>query len=206
MSLLEQKITPDAENNIAESAGSGGLKRILLAAAISALLLSSIIGGYIYLTRDKPVASGQILSLRVHPRHMTTKGTDANGDKIAQQQFDQLLIFAHLRLHNESSTPLFLRDILLNLDEPAGIDSISAASHVQYDQVFAVYPELAPLRNQPLSPLADIPPGQSIEGDILWAVTRNQAQWDARKGLDVTVQLMYQPSLKLAAPTTIEIR
>ena len=206
MSLLEQKITPDAENHTGRTLGSGGLKRIALAALIAALLMTTLIGGYVYLTRDKPVASGQILSLRVHPRHMMTKATDANGDKIAQQQFDQLLIFAHIRLHNESKSPLFLRDLLLDLDEPTELVSVSAASHVQYDQVFSVYPELAPLRGQALSPQADIAPGQSIEGDILWAVTRSRAQWDARKGLGITVQWMYQPSLKLAPPASIEIR
>jgi hypothetical protein len=72
-----------------------------------------------------------------------------------------------------------------------------------FEKVFVVYPELAPLHGKPLSPEATIPPGQTVEGMVVSAFSMTKQQWDSRKDLNFAVTFSYQPKLVLAPHTAI---
>ena len=58
--------------------------------------------------------------------------------------------------------------------------------------------------HQPISPLdTEIDPGQTVEGSFVSAFKLTQQEWDARKGLDFTFAIQYQPNLKLTPHTAV---
>jgi hypothetical protein len=173
-------------------------------ASIAAVVLVTIaVAGYVIAGQKPPVATGEIVQVWAHPRHVETPGIDANGAPMAKQSFDQVLIFAHVRVKNESTVPLYLEDVLANAKLGNGTLSVSAGSAGQYEQVFIVYPELAPLHSSALSPRATIAPGQSLDGNVLWATLLTKQEWDARKDLNFTFKFHYQPNLVLAPHTAV---
>jgi hypothetical protein len=62
-----------------------------------------------------PGASGEIVQVWAYTEHVETSGIDANGDAMAKESFDQVLLFAHVKLHNQSKVPLTLQDVLANV-------------------------------------------------------------------------------------------
>ena len=54
------------------------------------------------------------------------------------------------------------------------------------------------MRLKPLAPQTTIEPGQTVEGTIVSAFRMTKQEWDARKGLDFSFAIQYQPDLKLA--------
>jgi hypothetical protein len=121
-----------------------------------------------------------------------------------KDSFDQVLVFAHVKLHNQSKEPLFLHQIMANAALQDGIHTSYAAVPTDYERVFKGYPELASLHGTPIPSDATLEPGQTIEGDILAAFRLTKPEWDARKSLDFSFAFKYQPVLKLvpAGPVT----
>ena len=78
--------------------------------------------------------------------------------------FDEVLVFAHIKLENQTKDPLFLQDILANATLGDGILSVSAGNAAQYEEVFIAYPELAALHTTCLAPRTMIAPGQKLDG------------------------------------------
>ncbi len=87
------------------------------------------------------MATGEIVQVWAHPQHTVTSGFDANGAPMPKESFDQVLVFAHVRLHNQSKQPLFLHEIMANATLDDGIHSSYAATTADYDRVFIAYPE-----------------------------------------------------------------
>jgi hypothetical protein len=54
-----------------------------------------------------------------------------------------------------------------------------------------------------LSPDTTIEPGQTVEGTVVSAFRLTKAEWDARKDLNFTIGVQYQPNLQLAPPPTL---
>jgi hypothetical protein len=159
-----------------------------------------IIAFVVLATQKPPVVSGEIVQVWTHPNHVVTSGIDANGESMAKQSFDQVLVFARVKLINQSKNPLVLQDVLANIRQADGILSVSAGSAGQYDEVFLAYPELAALHSNPLSPRATIEPGQSMEGTAFWIFRMSRQEWEARKDLNFTFRFQYQANLVLAPP------
>jgi hypothetical protein len=203
MSLLNsgsRKEADDAARGEAFTKGTGHLIWASLAAAVIVTLAIAIL----FVTgRQKPLVTGEIVQVWAHPCHVETAGIDANGEAMAKQSFDQVLLFAHIKLKNEGQAPLSIEDILANAKEPDGIDSISAGGSAQFEEVFVAYPELAALHTKGLSPHATVAPGQSVDGTVFWAVRMTKQQWDARTDLNFTFKFQYQPSLVLAPHTAV---
>jgi hypothetical protein len=153
-----------------------------------------------------PMAAGEIVQVWAHPRHSESSGLDASGAPMPRQVMDQVLVFAHVKLRNQSHQPLYLHQILTNARLDDGIHSSYAATAAQYEEIFIAYPELAALHAKPLATTATLAPGQSLEGDIVSAFRLTKPQWDARKKLDFTFAFEYQPSLVLAPHTAVSER
>jgi hypothetical protein len=203
MSLLHQD-SPEAIDDAARGEEfTKGTSHLVWAGLIAAVLMTVAVAIYVVAGEKKPVVAGEIVQVWAHPRHIETSGIDANGAPMAKQSFDEVLIFAHLKLKNQIEYPLVMQDVLANVTLADGIDSISAGSVAQYDEVFLAFPEVAALRGNALSPHATIAPGESLDGNAFWIVRLNKQAWDARKNLDFTFKFQYQPSVVLAPHTAV---
>ena len=203
MSLLHQETPQDIDDAARGEEFTRGTTHVVWAGAIAALLVTVALALYVLSTQKPPVVSGEIVQVWAHPNHVVTSGLDANGEPMAKQSFDQVLVFARVKLRNQSKNPLILEDVLANLSQADGILSVSAGSSGQYDQVFLAYPELAALHSNPLSPRATLEPGQSIEGSVFWIFRASRQEWDARRDLNFTFRFQYQANLVLAPHTAV---
>jgi hypothetical protein len=202
MSLLHQESSEETDDVALGEDFTKGSSHIVLASVSAVLLLTLIIAAYVMAVK-KPLVTGEIVQVWAHPRHIVTSGFDASGASVPPEHFDQVLVFAHVKLHNQSKIPLFLEDVLANTEMEGNAVSASAGTAGQYEQVFIVYPELAALHSNALSPRATIEPGQTVEGNILWAFKMTKEEWDARKKLDFTFKFHYQANLELAPHSAV---
>ena len=114
-----------------------------------------------------------------------------------KESFDQIYVFAQVKLQNQSKQPLFLHSIETNATLDDGIHTSYAATSADFQRVFVAYPAMPVPHGEPLSPQATIEPGQTVEGTIVSAFRLTKPQWDARKDLNFTFVIQYQPSLVL---------
>ena len=175
-----------------------GSSHVVWAAWIAAVLVTTAIAIFVMANRKSPVSSGEIVNVWVHPQHAESSGFDANGEAMAKQSFDQVLVFTQVKLHNLGKEPLYLHNVMTNIKLDDGIHSSYAASAADYDRVYVAYPKMPVPHQTALSTTdATIAPGQSLEGTIVSSFRLNQQQWDARKDLNFTFAFRYQPSLTL---------
>jgi hypothetical protein len=203
MSLLHQESVEEIDDAALGEEFTKGSSHVVWASIIAAIVVSLAITVFILAGQKPPVVSGEIVQVWVHPCHVETSGLDANGESMEKENFDQVLIFAHVKLRNLSKNPLNMQDILANIKLGDGLLSVSAGSTAQYEEVFLAYPDLAALRTNALSPRTVLAPGQSVEGTAFWAVRQNKQAWDARQELNFTFRFQYQDSLKLAPHNAI---
>jgi len=197
MSLLQQ------DSNDLDVAARGeeltkGSSHVLWASLIAAVVVCALIAFYFISGQKPPAATGEIEQVWVHPQHTETSGFDANGAQMEKESFDQVYVFALVKLHNQSGNPLFVHSIMTNATMDDGIHTSYAATAGDYDRVFLAYPKMPVPHGKPLSPQATIAPGQTVEGTIVSAFRMSKEQWDARKGLDFTFAIQYQPDLTVA--------
>ena len=194
MSLLQQDAPGLGDTSPGEDLAKG-TSHIVWATVIAVAVVSIAIALYMILGQKPPAATGEASQVVAHMMHRETSGFDASGAVMPKEEFDQVLVFAHLKLHNQSKNPLFLHQILANVTLDDGIHSSYAATPVDYERLFAAYPDLTPLHGKPLAFDATIPSGQDVEGDIVASFRMTKAEFEARKGLDFSVSLRYQPDL-----------
>jgi hypothetical protein len=218
MSLLHQ----DSEDEIDDAARgeefTKGSSHLVLAGIVATVVIAIVVTVFVVTGEKPPVASGEIVQVWAHPGHVETSGFDANGATMAKQSFEQVLLFAHVKLRNQSNFPLFLEDVLANTRLADGTLSVSAGDAAQYQEALLAYPELTALRGNSLSPRTMIAPGESLDGITFWILRVNKQQWDARadwkpdsrqrdpgskSGLNFTFSFQYQHSLVLAPDTPV---
>jgi hypothetical protein len=198
MSLLHQDSPEDIDDAARGEELTKGSSHVLLAAAIAAAITSVAIAIYFIAGQTKPAITGDIEQVWAHPMQSETPAYDANGAPMPQQTVNQVMVFALVKLTNQSKQPLFLHQIMTNATLDDGIHSSYAATPTQYNELFIVHPELAALHGKALSLDTTVEVGQSVEGTIVSAFRMTKQQWDARKGLDFTFGIRYQPQLILA--------
>jgi len=172
-----------------------GTSPMVWAAVAAAVLVSIAIAVYVIAGEKKPVASAEIVEVWAHPMHTVTPGFDASGAAISQETFDQVLVFAHVRLHNQFKGPLFLHQIQTNITLADGVHTSFAAAPSQYERIFIAYPEMAPWRAATLPIEATLDTGQTAEGTFVSSFRMPKDQWDARKALTFTFGFRYQPEV-----------
>lgn len=203
MSLLHQESEQEVDDAARGESFTKGTSHVVWATVIAVTLVSVAIGIYAWTGQKRPVVTGEIVQVWAHPRHVETSGLDANGDPMAVDVFDEVLVFAHIKLENQTKDPLLLQDILANATLSDGILSVSAGNTSQFEEVFLAYPELASLHSTCLPPRTMIAPGQKLEGTAFWAVRRARQEWDARKDLNFTFKFQYQNSVTMAPHTPV---
>ena len=202
MSLLQQDSSELDDAALGEEFTKGS-SHVVWASIVAAVVVTAAIAIYVISGQKPPPATGEIEQVWVHQQHTETSGFDANGALMPKETYDQVYVFALLKLHNQSQQPLFLRNAMVNATLPDGIHSSYAATAADYERVFLAYPSMPVPHGKALSPETTINPGQTVEGTIVSAFRLTREQWDARKDLSFTLGLQYQPSLVLAPRTPI---
>ena len=202
MSLLQQD-SPELDDAARGEEFTKGSSHPVIAGIFAAVVVSLAIAGYFIAGHKPPAMTGEIEQVWAHPQHTETSGFDANGAAMAKTQFDQVYVFALVKLHNQSKQPLYLHNIMTNATLEDGIHSSYAATASDYDRVFLAYPKMPVPHGKGLSSQATIAPGETIEGTIVSAFRLTKDQWDARKSLDFTFGIQYQTDLVLTPQTPV---
>jgi hypothetical protein len=203
MSLLRQDSPQDIDDAARGEEFTKGSSHVVLAGVIAGIVVTIAVALYIVLGQKPPLATGEIEQVWAHPQHTETSGFDANGEPMPKEVFDQVMVFALVKLHNQSKQPLFLHNIMTNATLADGIHSSYAATASDYDRVFIAYPNMPVPHGKALSMETTIDPGQTVEGTFISAFRIDKQEWDARKDLNFTFAFMYQPSLVLAPHTAV---
>ena len=203
MSLLQQN-SQEQDDAARGEEFTKGTSNVLIAGAIAAVVVTIAIVLYVKLGEKPNPATGEVTHVTARMMHRETSGLDANGAPMAQDKFDQVLVFAHAKLHNRSKEPLFMHEILASVTLDDGVHISDAAPPSDYERLFKVYPDLSALHGTPLATELTLEPGQSAEGDFVSSFRMTKQEWDARKGLDFTFQFRYQPLLKVTATGPVE--
>jgi hypothetical protein len=205
MSLLQQSSqeVDDAARGEEFTKGSG---HVAIASIVAAVLVSIAVFLYVRLGEKPPVATGEVSNVVAHLMHRETAGVDASGTPMPKDVFDQVLVFAHVKLKNQSKQPLFLHQIMADATLNDGIHTSYAASTADYERIFAGYPDLAPLHGKPLSYDRTLEAGEAVEGEVVSAFRMSKPEWDGRKDLNFTFAFRYQPNLKVIPTGTLSDR
>ena len=205
MSLLQQE-SPQLDDAALGEELTKGSSHVLWASILAGLIVTAVIAVYAVTGQKPPVATGEIEQIWVHPQHTETSGVDANGAPMAKEAFDQVFVFALVKLHNQSKNPLFLHNAMTNATMDDGIHSSYAATVSDYNRVFLAYPGIPVPHGKALSPQSTIEPRQTIEGTIVSAFRLSQEQWGARKDLNFSFGIQYQPDLVVAPHVPITVQ
>lgn len=197
MSLL-QKESPDKPDDAAMGESfTKGSSHVVWATIAATVLVTVAIAIYVIAGQKPPAVTGEIVAVWAHPHHTETSGLDANGAPMPKETFDQVLVFAEVRLHNQSKIPLYLLNVLTNVTLDDGIHSSYAASQSDYNRVFIAYPGIQVPHGPALPISLALDPGQSVDGTFVSSFRLTKQQWDAHKKLNFTFSFRYQPSLVL---------
>lgn len=180
-----------------------GTSPIVVASVAAVVLVCIAVALYIFYGQKPPAATGQVVAVWVVPHHAQTAGFDAAGARIPTESFDQMLVFAEVKLHNQSKEPLFLNGVTGNVTLSDGIHTSYAASKSGYNDVFLAYPDLKVPHGSPLSADATIQPGQTVDGSIVCSFRMTPQEWNTHKDLNFGFGIQYQPPLKLTPQPAI---
>jgi len=183
----------------ADTGGGGGLgAKLFLAVVVIAILVAAAM----YFSEKPAVASGEVTHVTAYPIHRVSNSALDAEPRAAKVEntFDQMIVIAQVRLRNPNKIPIYLSYISAAVTLPDEQDRSFAASPSNYNRIFLAYPELAAMKDQPLLRDAAIPPGETVEGQLVFNYAITQAQWNSRKSLDVTISFVHQSDLTLTAP------
>ncbi len=193
----------DAGPRLAQIDPPRSLGRLAVRVVLAALVVCAAIAAYVLLGQKPPAAAGDVARISVFPVHTTIHGKvdGAPGMAGEDEVYDQLLVLAHVRVHNQSKEPITVDDAWATLTLPNGEMRRSlAASDTDFERVFAAYPQLAPIRMDPFRRDVTIQPGDSIDGLLVFNYPLDPAQWSNRKSMTVTVSFANARELTMRAP------
>jgi hypothetical protein len=179
--------------------------RVALKVLIALILSSLIVLIWVRFGRKTPVATGEIAKLSIYPVQARIAGGAAGmaGQEGQDEIINQLLVFAHVRLHNPNKAPITITDDEGIVTAPDGSQQRNiGASTADFDKVFQAYPQLAPLRMDPLRRGMQIQPGESVDGLVVFSFPISRDDWDKRKSMQVTVSFNGAKDVVLNAPTS----
>jgi hypothetical protein len=176
---------------------SNALKTVLIAL----VLVVAAVGAYVSLGEKPPVATGELIHVSAIPIHQQSDLPAAAGMPGQTDAFDEVLVMAQVRLHNQAKIPLFLNEMYASLQLPDEVERRSiAANKSDFSRAFVAYPQLLPLKGEPILRDITIEPGQTVEGMMLFPFPITGAQYDQRKSLDINVIFTHQKTLTIRVP------
>ena len=177
--------------------------RLALRVAIALVISSLVVFIWVRFGRKTPVATGDVARVAIYPVQAKITGGAAGtpGQEGQDEIINQMLVFAHVRLHNPNTAPITIEDDWALVTLPDGNTRRSlGASVVDFDKVFQAYPQLAPMRMDPLRRNTEIPPGQSVDGLLVFSYPLSQDEWNKRKSMQVTITFKGAKDVTLNAP------
>ncbi|MBB6142404.1 hypothetical protein HNQ77_000342 [Silvibacterium bohemicum] len=173
----------------------------LLTVLAAFAIVSLAIGAYVLINQKPPVSAGQVLSLNVYPIHRDlSTPSSTNGLGGESEVYDEVLVFANVRITNQTDIPLFLQDMWAILDLPDGPQRNGAASLTDFNKVFVAYPDVRQYRKDPILRDLTLPAGQRVDGLMIFHFDIPKAQWDARQDMEIHVSFQHQNSLVITVP------
>ncbi len=201
MSLLEQESTQSTGESYTK-----GTSHVVIATVVAVVVVSFAMTLYVIAGEKPPAAVGEILDIWAHPMHTESSGWDANGAAIPKEEVDQVLLFTHVRLRNQSKQAIFLHQIVANATLPDGIHSSYAAMPTDYERIFKAYPQLMQWYAASISPDLTLQPGETKEGTFACSFRMTKADWESRKGLNFSFNFQYLPALTLEPKVSLTER
>ena len=194
--------TPQGGPRLAQVDPPVSLARVALIVLLALVIPCVAIWVYMRFDRKPVTATGEVARLAIYPVHTKIHGAfpDAPGMAGQDEAYDQILVLAHVRLRNDNSTPLTIDDDwgMVTMKDGETRRSLGA-SGPDFDRVFAAYPQLAPLRMDPLRRNTQIPAGGSMDGLVIFSYPLTREQWDSRKSMAVTVSFANARELTIPA-------
>ena len=206
MSLLRQESEQELDDAAKGESFTRGTSHIVWASIVAAILVTVALAAYVVGGEKPPAATGEILEVWTHSMHVETPSFDANGTSIPKDTYNQVLVFTHARLHNQSKNPIFLHEILTNTTLADGIHTSSAAPGKSYERLFLAYPDLKQWQSTPLAYDTTLNPGQTVEGTFVSSFRLTKDEWDAHKDISYTFAFRYLPALKVKYTGPITVR
>ena len=167
-------------------------------AIIAVVLFAVLAGAYLYYNRKPELFAGQVV--RVNTFQMPIKTKTDEGADLPQTVGQQLLVLVQMHIQNKTEKTLTVQDITGDLQLPDGTRRSLATGGHDFSRVFEVYPELTPMKGDPILPDTKIAPKQSIDGLAILDYPIQQKQWDMRRGLSMTVEFTNNTTLTMQAP------
>lgn len=166
----------------------------------SFVLVSLAIALYVYLGEKPPVATGEISSMQVVPIHRVTPNY-SSGTVGDASVFDEMVVVAEVKLHNQSTGPLFVRDFwgTLKLDPTTDGQSFGATK-TDLTRAYLAYPMIPRVAVPPIERDSTIAPGATVDGMMLFNYPVSKEVWDKRESLNIVISFTHQMSLTLRAP------
>jgi hypothetical protein len=117
------------------------------------------------------------------------------------QTSDVLFIVSTVRVDNGSRIPISLDGLSCTFTDPTGaILSVKAVTKQDLPNVETSFPTLKPLVPSLLQPEANIDPGKSVKGTILFSLPFTRQQWETRKSADIQLALYHRDPLTVEIP------
>ncbi|MFT4114176.1 hypothetical protein [Silvibacterium sp.] len=178
--------------------------RSLLIVLVAFAVVSLAIAAYAFYGRKAPASAGEVLSVRLYPihRNLATPGS-VNGLGGQAEEFDEMLVFANVRIENRSQEPLLLQDMWSTVELPDNVERSTDVSQSDFDKVFVAYPATQVARKAPLRRDVAIPPGQQQEGLMIFHYELSRATWDSRKSMHIVISFQNQNDLLLTVPPEV---
>jgi hypothetical protein len=173
--------------------------RMLIALAIPTLAILL----WIKFERQTPAATGEIARISIFPVQAKITGGAAGSPGMQGQDeiINQMMVLAHVRLHNPNQAPIRIEDDWAVVTLPDGETRRSLAANASdFEKVFVAYPQLAPLRMEPLRRDTVVQPGQTVDGLVIFSYPLSREQWDSRKSMQLTLELDNSKDVTLIAP------
>ncbi|HWB32019.1 MAG TPA: hypothetical protein VG714_02480 [Acidobacteriaceae bacterium] len=171
----------------------------LLVPILIAMAVMLLIGGLVLAFLPHRTAEIAVTHVAVLPTHTSlTTGSRVVGSTTEIE--DNLYVLATVRIKDNLSMPLFIKDLTGSMTSADDADQTSSA--VEKDDLNAVYtafPALKPMSGPPLLREIRIPPGGSAEGMVLLQFKATDADWKQRKAASITIAFYHQD------PMTVEI-
>jgi hypothetical protein len=194
---------PSNDLHLAQVDEPANYGRIAVRALIALILSSLIVVVWVRFGHKTPIASGEVSRIAIYPVQAKIAGGAAGmpGMQGGDEIINQLLVFAHVQVHNPNQAPITIVDHWGVVTLADGSTQRSVANSVaDFNKVFQAYPQLAPLRMEPLRRNTLIPPGQSIDGLVIFSYPISRDDWDKRKSMQVTVSFNGAKDMTLNAP------
>jgi hypothetical protein len=193
---------PSSGPNLTQVDGPTTFGRFAVRLLIALLIPTLAILAWVKFERKTPAATGEIARISIFPVQAKISGSGGTEGMQGQDEvINQMMVLAHVRLHNPNQAPIRIEDDWAVVTLPNGETRRSlAASASDFDKVFVAYPQLAPLRMEPLRRDTVVQPGQTVDGLVIFSYPLSREQWDSRKSMQLTLELDNAKDVTLTAP------